>query len=119
MKLLKDRLNAHRVQDKRKGRDYSNNMTFAQFQQKLQEQEGKCFWTGKQMTVGETGAAEVSIDRIDCSLGHTVDNTILVCASLNFSRGNKSILQFAQYLRLLGLLSADNLQQLQEYELQN
>lgn len=108
-KLIRDRCNAYRVQDKRKGRDYSNNINYQQFLQIYDEQQGTCWYTGLPLTL-----ENASLERIDCSKGHSYDNCVLVEARLNFSRGNKNIVDFCIYLYYLGLLVEDAAQVLKD-----
>jgi CRISPR/Cas system Type II protein with McrA/HNH and RuvC-like nuclease domain len=107
-KLIRDRIHAHKRQDKRKGRDWSNNLTLDDFLRLWQEQNGRCFYTGLEMTIGQKGSkVEVSIDRLECSKPHTADNCVLACASLNFGRGDKPVKEFCDYLEGMNMLHPD------------
>ena len=109
-KKIRDRCNAYRVQDKRKGRDYNNNVKYEQFMQIYEEQQGTCWYTGLPLTL-----EDASLERIDCSKGHSYDNCVLIEARLNFSRGNKDIVTFCKYLDQLGILVADASEALRRY----
>lgn len=108
-KLIRDRINSYRVQDKRKNRDYSNNVKLEQWLTIWHEQGGKCYYSGLALTVDDA-----SLERIDCSIGHTYENTVLVLAPINFSRGNKSLIPFCKYLASMGLLEPEAKAKLEE-----
>lgn len=99
LRLIRNRINAHRVQDKRKGRNPSNNLTVKDWLAMWEYQQGKCWWTGMPMTI-----EEASVDRLDCNKPHTADNCVLTLASINFKRKDTNVLTYAQYLYELGLL---------------
>jgi hypothetical protein len=98
-KLIRDRCNSYRIQDKRKGRDFSNNIKADAFMEQLEWQEYKCWYTGLPLSIEDASA-----ERLDCSQGHHFENIVIVNARLNFSRGNKNFVSFCRYLKCLGIL---------------
>jgi len=67
-------------------------------QQKLNEQEGKCYISKQPLVMGENDWYGISLDRLDSNLGYTIDNTILVTKFVNSS---KNILSLDDYIKLL------------------
>lgn len=48
-----------------------------------------------------TGAALVSLDRVDCSRGYTQDNVVLACRAANTARGDLSIEEFEIFVEMV------------------
>lgn len=46
---------------------------------------------------------QLSIERLDCTLGYTKDNSVLVCLSLNYGRNNCDITDFKKHLEKIQL----------------
>lgn len=67
-------------------------------QQKLKEQDGKCYISKQPLVMGENDWYGISLDRLDNNLGYTIDNTILVTKFVNSS---KNSLSFHEYIKLL------------------
>jgi hypothetical protein len=67
-------------------------------QQKLNEQEGKCYISKQPLVMGENDWYGISLDRLNSNLGYTVDNTILVTKFVNSS---KNTLSLDEYIKLL------------------
>ena len=67
-------------------------------QQKLNEQEGKCYISKQPLVMGENDWYGISLDRLDSDLGYTIDNTILVTKFVNSSKNNLSL---DDYIKLL------------------
>jgi CRISPR/Cas system Type II protein with McrA/HNH and RuvC-like nuclease domain len=49
-------------------------------------QNGKCFYSGRTMTLKSNDPNSLSIDRIDSSIGYTVDNIVLCCSIVNYMK---------------------------------
>ncbi len=59
-----------------------------------EKQEGKCFYTGIQMTFDHGNGrswSNASIDRVDSSKGYTPDNCVLCCTGFNLMKTNLPI----------------------------
>ena len=67
-------------------------------QQKLNEQEGKCYVSKQPLIIKENNWYGLSLDRLDNNLGYTIDNTVLVTKFVNLSKNNLSL---DEYLKLL------------------
>lgn len=67
-------------------------------QQKLKNQNGKCYISKQQLSMEENDWYGLSLDRLDNELGYTIDNTILVTKFVNYS---KNILSLDEYIKLL------------------
>ena len=67
-------------------------------QQKLNEQDGKCYISKQPLVMGENDWYGISLDRLNSNLGYTIDNTILVTKFVNSSKNNLSL---DDYIKLL------------------
>ena len=68
-----------------------------------EHQEGRCFYTGDQMTYdGNRLSSAVSIERVDSSKGYEQDNVILVCRRLNEMKNN---LAFSEFVNICQTIS--------------
>jgi hypothetical protein len=67
-------------------------------QQKLLEQNGKCYVSKQPLIMDENNWRGLSLDRLDNNLGYTIDNTILVTKFVNSS---KNTLSLDDYIKLL------------------
>jgi hypothetical protein len=66
-------------------------------------QQGRCYWTLVPLTLElGSGLTAVSLDRLDCKRGYTMDNVVLSCIAANTARGNATPDQFAEFLGLVG-----------------
>jgi hypothetical protein len=76
-----------------------------------QKQQGICAYTGRKMCMESGQLNTVSIERIDSSIGYTVENTILVCQAVNRM---KSDFDFEDFFALcsdvVGFLGDEKLQ---------
>lgn len=66
----------------------------------FEKQNGKCFYTGLTMLIAWKTANpyQVSLDRVDSSLGYTVDNIVLCCQAINFAKSDYSKDVFMDFL---------------------
>jgi hypothetical protein len=67
-------------------------------QQKLIEQDGKCYVSKQPLVMKENDWYGISLDRLNNDLGYTVENTILVTKFVNSS---KNTLSLHEYIKLL------------------
>lgn len=62
-----------------------------------EEQEGKCRYSGVEMTYsGDRAHTAVSIDRVYSSRGYTKDNVVLCCWRINEMKSNMSVEEFVE-----------------------
>ena len=73
-------------------------------QQKLNEQDGKCYVSKQPLVIEENNWYGLSLDRLDSNLGYTIDNTVLVTKFVNLSKNNLSL---DEYLKLLKEVSSE------------
>jgi hypothetical protein len=66
---------------------------------KLKEQNYKCYVSKKTLSLTEKGWYTISIDRLDSTLGYTIDNTVLVTKFVNSSKNNLSLDEYMKLLR--------------------
>jgi hypothetical protein len=68
----------------------------------LAEQEGKCAWTGIQLSLEEMGKPwSISLDRIDCSVGYVRGNVLLTSRAANLARNQSSVEDFGVFISLV------------------
>lgn len=77
---------------KHRNMDYNITPEFLMEMWKLQD--GKCFYSGLQMSYDINDLYTVSLDRIDSNKGYTKDNVVLSCWSINSMKNNYSIPDF-------------------------
>ena len=63
-------------------------------------QKGKCYFTGLDMTFNVNDLRGLSIDRLDSSIGYTVENTILVTCFINTAKNRMNENDFREEIRL-------------------
>jgi hypothetical protein len=78
-------------------------------------QEGKCYWTGKPMSIETNDLTDASLDRIDNSKPHTYENCILTMRALNLGRNDASLIEWVSYLNMMGLLSPEQQLEFKQY----
>lgn len=66
----------------------------------LDLQQGKCYWTGitLELTNGSKDLRQVSLDRIDSSIGYTPGNVVLACLGVNLMRSTASLADTHSFL---------------------
>jgi len=94
--LIRYRVDSSKHRANRKGLVFE--ITDEIIQQKLKEQDGKCYISKQQLVMLENDWYGISLDRLDNNLGYTIDNTILVTKFVNTS---KNTLPLDDYLKLL------------------
>lgn len=105
-KLLKDRINSHRIVDTKRFGHAEDLITYEQVLELLVAQDCKCFWSARPLTLNGS-LTDVSIDRLDNSRPHTIDNVVLCQRFFNCGRGDTSMRQFALYLDNMGILNPE------------
>lgn len=70
-------------------------------QEKINSQGGICFISKQPLSYFENDWNSLSLDRLDSSLGYTVENTIVVTKFVNNSKNNLSL---DEYLKLIKLV---------------
>lgn len=60
-------------------------------------QEGKCFYTGVDMIIGDF-LRKPSIDRVNSKKGYTTANTVLCCHSINLAKNSSGYEEFKNFL---------------------
>ena len=107
---IKTLLRAYGQKDRRKFPGVKT-IDYEGFLELFVKQEGKCFWTGRQMELplndGRRKPSQVSVDRLDNDRPHTLDNCVLVCQSINLMRSNYSMDDWLSFASNLGILSEE------------
>lgn len=62
--------------------------------QKLSSQNNKCFISKQPLTFIERDWNSLSLDRLDSSIGYTIDNTIIVTKFINLAKNELSLEEF-------------------------
>ncbi len=98
---LYQQIKYHRRNDAATGREFD--ITVNDILEKFQQQDGLCHWSGVPMTLPDVGRrmTDVSLDRLDCAVGHTKANTVLCCQSINFMRNSYSEVELEEFLQLV------------------
>ena len=63
------------------------------------KQEGTCCYSGFQMELQPNSPFSVSVERVDNSIGYTVENTVLVCKAVNSMKSSMTGEQFLMFCR--------------------
>lgn len=80
-------------------KNISFEITEESIQQKLKEQDGKCYISKQPLVMEENNWYGLSLDRLDSNLGYTIDNTILVTKYVNLSKNNLSLNEYVKLLK--------------------
>jgi hypothetical protein len=66
----------------------------------LNKQNWKCYYSGLELIPNKTKTYmfQPSVERLDCNIGHTPENCVIVCLSLNYGRNNCNIDDFKSHL---------------------
>lgn len=76
-------------QKQQKGRDIcDNDITFQDLIDLYAEQNGKCYYTGIRLNLGQLVDWKCSPERLDNNIGYTIDNVKLICLEFNNSNGH-------------------------------
>jgi hypothetical protein len=101
--VMKARINEHKKFDAKRFSTRALTLGYDDILEKLINQCGKCYWTGKPMTFKEGKCSEISIDRLDNDKPHSSDNTVLVQKAMNIGRGDATVEEWLYYLGYMGL----------------
>ncbi len=72
-------------------------VSFDELLDKLEEQQGRCFYSGIPLQHGLNVAWRCSVERLNNDIGYTNENTVLVCVEFN-TRYQWSMAKFAHFL---------------------
>jgi hypothetical protein len=107
MKSLKQKMNSYKTQDKRKDRyDKETFIKYSELLDKLINSKMKCKYcecTTFLMYINKREPKQWTLDRIDNSVGHSNDNTIISCLKCNLERRckNDEKFKFTKQMRLI------------------
>lgn len=85
-KILRNRLSTSKTSSKLRYPDFDFNIDIEYLLDLYNQQDGKCFYSGRKMLLKKGYWETVSIDRIDSSQGYIKGNVNLVCAVINFMK---------------------------------
>jgi hypothetical protein len=103
-KRIKANVANHKHYDKKRFGTVKETLGYTDWLEKYAMQGGVCYWTAAKMTIGEGKPSDASLDRVDCSLPHTADNTVLCHKALNLGRNDTSLSDWVNYLYSMGIL---------------
>ena len=85
-----------------KKRGLTWNITIDDCKEIFLKQNGRCFLTGKALTLEPGTLYTISIDRIDAVKGYEKDNIMFVCWDVNYLRG---VMELEKFIRLCNYVS--------------
>jgi hypothetical protein len=106
-KRIQGRISDYRKYDKAKFGTCEGSINYSEYLELTIEQGGKCYWTGRDMTISDGLPTDMSLDRLDNSKPHTKDNTILCQRVMNLGRNTSTVTEFVRWLYIMGLLSSE------------
>lgn len=65
------------------------------------KQDGKCFYSGADLTTVLKSPTKVTFDRVDSSKGYTIENTVLCAYVVNLMKGSLSTVDFKEWVARL------------------
>lgn len=82
---------------------YAFDLTVDFIREKLEAQNGRCYWLGLKLTpsIEKRNPLQPSLDRLDCSKGYTQDNVVLSCQFANMGRSEMEPERFAAFVETL------------------
>jgi len=86
----------HRAKRKKLEFELTDNI----IEEKLKNQDGKCYITRIPLVLTANNWATMSIDRLDSNLGYTIENTILVTWFINQSKNKMLLNEFIEHMKL-------------------
>ena len=97
---LKKKVSSYNSQDKRKGR-YSalNTLTEGDMLEIINTVGVDCYWCDRKTVLNpenKYSKNQLTLDRINNDIGHTVDNCIISCFECNMERGDMSFDEFSE-----------------------
>jgi hypothetical protein len=87
---------------KTRKRNRENTLTYNWVHEQWQKQNGRCYYTGALMTHGHGQGrvwTNVSIDRMDSSLGYIPNNCVLCCVGFNLMKTDLSLKDMVKMCR--------------------
>jgi hypothetical protein len=63
------------------------------------KQNKKCFYTGDEMNLIQSDPNVMSVDRIDSSIGYSVDNCVSCCTICNMMKNILSVEDFLKHIK--------------------
>ena len=114
-KKIKMYISNHRGYDRKRFGTHDNTITYEGWLELWIAQEGKCWWTGRQMTIADGLPTDASLDRLHCDKPHTLENTVLVHKAINLGRNDSSMLDWAKYLYSCGLLAPEHIEDMSDW----
>jgi len=88
------------VEKKRTKTQWEVDLIFIKYLYK--KQNGRCFYSGKDLTMEARSEYVISLDRIDSSKGYLKNNVVLCCADINFM---KNCLDKQRFINLCNYVS--------------
>lgn len=71
------------------------------------KQRGRCFYSGVPMTLGH-GPCLVTVERLDCERGYTVDNCVLASQQVNMMRRRTPISEFVWWCQQVSAFAPED-----------
>lgn len=97
-----------RLKSNAKKRNIEMLLTWQDLLNKYNNQNGKCFYTGKNLQLTYSTKTrkvcppdQLSVDRLDSNKGYNQINTVLCCYAINNFKGDLTLNEFQEYLRFL------------------
>lgn len=100
------RLISLRSRAKKRGLEF--NLTPEDLVARWNEQDGKCFYSGRPLKFGsarnhELSKDDLSVDRVDPQRGYVLDNIVFCTRHVNTMKSDLSIEEFSRLLREIGM----------------
>jgi hypothetical protein len=83
-----------------KVKNFNFELTDEIIENKLKEQNGRCYYSNVEITFHTSELHCLSLDRIDSSIGYTVDNTVIVTWFINQAKSNINSEVFVNEIKL-------------------
>lgn len=81
-----------------KRRDPDMTLTEEEINGMWQEQGGKCYYSGLDMTLDPGHKETWSVDRVDPSKGYNLENCVLCCSAVNMMKQDFELPEFRRYI---------------------
>lgn len=104
---IKSMVNTCTYSDKLYKRNAMQPITIADVWNMYEKQDGKCFYTGVALRP-EIGIYQMSIDRIDSKVGHSVENCVLTTLHVNRFKGAMTTTEFRTLINNIKFHSGSN-----------
>ena len=105
-KVLKNKLNNYIQQDKKRKRDFSNNITYEESIYKLLTSKLKCYYCKNNVKIIYKEIKDKNqwtFDRLNNNISHTNNNVVVCCLECNLKRGiqNYNDFLFGKQLQII------------------